>query len=78
MTVFEKVEKAALQLYEKERELLAEKLFQSLTKKTFDDVDEAWLEEVEHRYLAYQQGRTNPIPASRVFDNIRKDMGWEK
>ncbi|NOY61289.1 MAG: addiction module protein, partial [Calditrichaeota bacterium] len=70
--------KAAFKLDENERELLAEKLFQSLKRNTFDDVDEAWIEEIERRYQAYQKGSTKPIPASRVFDDIRKDMGWEK
>ena len=78
MFTLEKVEKMALQLSKSERKQLAEKLFSSLHTETSDDVDEAWLAEVERRYDAYKNGDTQPMSAARVFDDIKKDMGWKK
>ena len=78
MHTLEKVEKMALQLSKSERKLLAEKLFSSLNSETSDDIDDAWIEEIERRYDAYKSGHTQPMPATRVFDDIKKDMGWGK
>ena len=78
MQNLEKVEKRALQLSESERKLLAEKLFSSLKLETMNDVDEAWIEEIERRYDQYKIGQTQPMPATRVFEDIKKGMGWGK
>jgi len=78
MPTLESVEKLALELPKDEQRLLAEKLFSRLNMGTMSDVDEAWIEEIERRYDDYKNGRTQAIHASRVFDDIKKGMGWTK
>ena len=76
--VLEEIEKQAMQLPEKERGVLAEKLLQSLGDSSLTDVDEAWLQAAERRYNDYQSGKTSAIPGESIFSEIRQELGWQK
>jgi putative addiction module component (TIGR02574 family) len=76
--VLEEIEKQAMQLSEKERGVLAEKLLQSLGGSSLTDVDEAWIQEAERRYNNYLHGKTSAIPGEKIFSEIRQELGWQK
>ena len=35
------------------------------------DIDHAWLVEAQRRHREIDEGRVNPVPAQRVFQNLR-------
>lgn len=35
------------------------------------DVERAWLEEAQRRYREITEGKVQPVPAERVFENLR-------
>ncbi len=38
------------------------------------DVERAWLEEAQRRYRDVVEGRVQPVPAERVFENLRSRL----
>lgn len=78
MTPFTELEGKALALSPEQRESLAGILIRSLEDEPISDIDEAWLELAETRYTAYKAGERQGIPGGRVFDDIRKELGWAR
>ena len=78
MTPLRELEGKALSLPPDERERLAGTLLRSLEKEPLSDIDEAWLEVAETRFAAYKAGKRKGVPGGRVFDDLRKDLGWPK
>lgn len=72
------IEEKALLLPPTEREVLAERLLHSLDNEYLTDVDEAWIQEAERRYQQYQNDKSRGILGDKVFDNIRRELGWQK
>jgi hypothetical protein len=50
MNNFDKIEEIGLKLSVKEREILANHLFQSVHDREINEIDSAWLEEAEKRF----------------------------
>ena len=69
------IERKAIRLPAKDRELLAERLIQSLDNAPLTEVDEAWVKEAERRFSAYRRGQRQGVPAGRAFRQIRMDLG---
>ncbi len=76
-TAFDVIEKQAMQLSKKDRELLAEKLFRSLDD-SLTDIDELWIAEAEKRYGDYLSGKTKGVPGDNLFREIRQELGWRE
>ena len=68
------VEQEALNLPEKERALLAERLLCSLDNETPDFNEERWLQEAERRYEEYKAGRMTARPAEDVFEDANRKL----
>lgn len=66
-----KIEREAVRLSAKDREVLAERLMRSVTRETLTQVEEA-----ERRFSAWQRGTRKGVPVERAFKQIRKDLGW--
>ena len=69
------VERKAVRLPPKDREILAERLIQSLDEVPLTDVEEAWVKEAERRFAAWRRGERKGIPAARALRQIRKELG---
>lgn len=76
-TQLKKIEEQALQLPQKDRESLADRLLSSLDDKPLNDIDEAWIQEAEKRYQEYKDGKIKGIPGDRIFNEIRQELGWQ-
>jgi putative addiction module component (TIGR02574 family) len=61
----------ALALPPKRRAQLAERLIDSLDSSSTEEIDASWVEEIERRLKAFEEGRMKAIPASEVFAEIR-------
>jgi putative addiction module component (TIGR02574 family) len=70
------IEREAVRLPEKDREVLAERLMQSLKRAPLTQVEEAWVKEAERRLSAWRRGEREGIPVARALKQIRKDLGW--
>ncbi len=70
------IERKAIRLSVKEREMLAERLIQSVEGVPLTDVDEAWVKEAERRYKAWRRGERKGVSARRALRQIRKDFDW--
>ncbi len=70
------IERKAVRLPVKDREMLAERLIRSLKHAPLTQVEEAWVKEAESRFSAWRRGEREGIPAGRAFKQIRKDLGW--
>ena len=73
---FLNIEREAVRLPEKDREILAERLMQSLSPSPLTRVEEAWVKEAERRFSAWRRGDLKGIPAARAFKQIRNKLGW--
>lgn len=71
-----KIEREAVRLPVKDRELLAERLMRSVRREPLSQVEEAWVEEAERRFSAWRRGTRAGVPVERAFKQIRKDLGW--
>lgn len=69
------IEREAVRLPEKDREVLAERLMRSLKRTPLTQVEEAWVKEAERRFAAWRRGDRDGIPAARAFKQIRKHLG---
>ncbi len=79
MTVLlEKIARESKQLSRQERERLAADLIASLDDSPLTQVDEAWIRLAEQRLDDLLTGRVTGVSASRVFDRIRRDHGWNR
>jgi putative addiction module component (TIGR02574 family) len=70
------IERRAVRLPVKDREVLAERLIRSLGRAPLTQVEEAWVAEAERRFSAWRRGEREGIPVERAFKRIRKDLGW--
>ncbi|MBI2429123.1 MAG: addiction module protein [Ignavibacteriales bacterium] len=68
---FESIQKEALGLPQRERELLAEKLILSLSKFSQEEIDKAWQEEIERRTKLYEAGKIESMEVHEVIKNLR-------
>ncbi|MFY4730309.1 addiction module protein [Nitrospira sp. BLG_2] len=66
-----KIEREAVRLPVKDRELLAERLMRSVRREPLSQVEEA-----ERRFSAWRRGTRTGVPVERAFKQIRKDLGW--
>lgn len=71
-----KIEREAVRLPVKDREVLAERLMRSVKHQPLTQVEEAWVEEAERRFAAWRRGTRTGVPVERAFKQIRKDLGW--
>ena len=63
----------ALQMFEKERAIIAEKLILSLDYEIDEDVEIAWQKEIEKRIHDVKTGRVECIPWEDVRDRLRRN-----
>jgi len=68
------LEREANHLPEKDRALLAHHLIASIDPGEDIDAEAAWLEEAEHRYQAYRQGKLTAKPADQVFREAKSKL----
>jgi hypothetical protein len=61
--------KEALTLKVCDRYLLVEILQKSLSKPDAEN-ERMWIEEAQHRLLAYREGKVKGIPMSEIFKNL--------
>jgi putative addiction module component (TIGR02574 family) len=71
------VEKQALRLSPRDREILAEIILRSLEGESITEIDEAWVAEAEKRYQSYKNGKVEGIPGKQLFSDIRQELGWK-
>ena len=69
------LERKAIRLPIKEREILAERLIQNVEGVPLTEVEEAWVKEAERRARAWRRGDRKGVSAKRAFRQIRKDLG---
>ncbi len=69
------IEKQALRLPPKDREVLAERILHSLEGEPITEIDEAWVAEAEKRYQNYKNGNVQGIPGEQLFSDIRQEFG---
>jgi len=79
MTTMQEIEKQALELPVKERELLITHLLQSIQRQDQEltDVDRAWLDEAEARYQQYLKNPSSALTHKVFSDQIRSEFGWK-
>ena len=65
----DEITEEALNLKVRDRYLLAEILQKSLSKPD-SEIDRIWVEEAQHRLLAYREGKVKGIPMSEIFKNL--------
>lgn len=68
--VFQDIERQALNLNQKKRAYLAEKLIYSLDKDTEQDpkeIEKLWVSESKKRYAAYKKGKSTAVPSDEAF-----------
>ena len=70
------IERKAIHLPIKEREILAERLIQSIEGVPLTEVEEAWVKEAERRFKTWRRGERKGVSARCAFRQIRKDLGW--
>jgi putative addiction module component (TIGR02574 family) len=75
--VLKELERKALELSPQEREELADNILRSLDDAPLTAVDEAWVAEAERRYNDFKSGKTQGISGDKVFDQIRRELGWQ-
>ncbi|MDE0405404.1 MAG: addiction module protein [Nitrospira sp.] len=73
---FQEVERDAVHLPAKDREILAERLIRSLKNEPLTEVEEAWVKEAERRFSAWRKGSRAGVPQKQAFKRIRKELGW--
>ena len=65
--ILKKIENDALSLSNQERAFLADRLLSSLDKNKLTAIEAAWIDEAEHRYQEYREGKRPGIAAKEVF-----------
>jgi len=68
-TEIKDLEKKILALSSRERAKLAEHIISSLDVATDINAETQWLDEAEHRYQAYREGKLESKPADEVFED---------
>lgn len=68
------LENELMQLSQETRASLAEKLIRSLEAEQHTEVETAWIEELERRYRAIQNGEVDALDADKVFSSIRSQL----
>ena len=70
------IEREAVRLPQKDREVLAERLMRSLKRAPLTQVEEAWVKEAERRFSSWRRGERIGVSRDRAFKQIRKDLDW--
>ena len=70
------IEKKAVLLPPNEKKSLIQTLLHSLDDAPLTEIDELWIQEAEKRYWDYKKGLTEGIPGEKIFDEIRRELGW--
>ena len=65
-----KIERQAVLLPSKEREILIQTLLYSLDNAPLTEIDDLWIQEAERRYRDYKKGITKGIPGEKIFAEI--------
>lgn len=68
------IEREAIRLPVKDREVLAERLMRSVKRQPLTHVEEAWVKEAERRFSAWRSGKRAGVPVARAFKQIRKEL----
>ena len=71
------IERQAVLLPSKEREILIQTLLNSLDNAPLTEIDDLWIQEAERRYRDYKKGITKGIPGEKIFAEIRRELGWD-
>lgn len=71
------IERQAILLPSKEREILIQTLLYSLDNAPLTEIDDLWIQEAEKRYWDYKKGITKGIPGEKIFAEIRRELGWQ-
>jgi len=69
---FSTIKQSALSLPMKEREQLANELFDSLTKDAQNEIELAWIEEAERRHSEIISGKAETISGKEASRKIRE------
>lgn len=75
--LLEKIELEVRALSREEREHLVADLVAGLDNAPRSEIDQAWIDEAERRFDDLMAGRATGIPASDVFNGIRRELGWK-
>lgn len=67
------IEKAALQLSDCERAVLADRLLASLSRKSAG-LDDSWLHEADDRMKAFREGTIEAIAGPEALSEMRKEF----
>ena len=70
----EKIEREVFRLPSHERALLAEHLISSLDDEENPEAEMLWIEEAEHRYKKYKEGKVKTKSAEMVFKEARSKL----
>ena len=71
---FSDVESDAMELSQRERALLVERLLATLDSANDVEAEEVWLREAENRYQEYRAGARVSKPAEQVFEDADKRL----
>lgn len=67
---FSTIRQSALMLSVKEREILANELFDSLSTASKKQIEKAWINEAEERYSQIVKGKTSLVSSKKVSKTI--------
>ena len=70
----EEIEEKIRSLKAEEKIRLLRALIAELDGPTDGDVERAWVEEAKRRYQELTDGKVEPVPAERVFENLRSRL----
>ncbi len=71
------IERRALELPPGEREQLADNLIRSLDNAPLTAIDETWVAEAEKRLDNFHAGKTQGIAGDQLFEQVRRELGWQ-
>ncbi|OGL49963.1 MAG: hypothetical protein A3C43_08165 [Candidatus Schekmanbacteria bacterium RIFCSPHIGHO2_02_FULL_38_11] len=67
----EKIEKEVFRLLSHVRAILAEHIISSSDEEEDPEAERLWIEEAEHRYKEYKEGKVKAKSAEMVFKEVR-------
>jgi putative addiction module component (TIGR02574 family) len=74
MTQPREILEAALKLDPMERAAIASEILESLANSQYGQLSPAWEEEIQRRLREAEAGRTELIPAERVFAEVEAEL----
>ena len=73
-SVVEEIEEKIRSLKAEEKIKLLRALIAEIDGPADDDVERAWVEEAKRRHRELTDGKVEPVPAERVFENLRSRL----